>query len=105
MTGPGIRVTITRFVENYQPGIVECTFTDAHGAAHTFIVKVPYVTAEHLAADSTYPANGSIACRIIDGGDTLQTRRVLIIDTDEPDGVESEGGITRFEVFADQLTE
>lgn len=99
-----IRATITRFVENYQPGIVECRFTDAHGTEHIFVLKMPYVTSEHLAADSLYPIPGSIACRIIDTRETIQGQRVVIVDTDEPDAIESSTGISRFEVFADQLT-
>jgi hypothetical protein len=101
----GIRATITRFVDDYQPGVVECRFVDAHGAEHVFVLKTPYVTSEWLAADSTYPVPGSIACRVIANNKTVQGDGVITVDTREPDAVESLAGISRFEVFADQLTE
>ncbi|HEY1304230.1 MAG TPA: hypothetical protein VGF24_11805 [Vicinamibacterales bacterium] len=53
-----------------------------------------------------YPAPGSIACRIIASNDgDAHRRRIVIVDTDEPDAIESEDGISGFEVFADQLTD
>jgi hypothetical protein len=100
-----IRATITRFVDDYQPGIVECRFVDAHGVEHVFVLKTPFVTSEWLGADSTYPLPGSIACHIIGSGETVRGKRVVTVDTTEPDAVESLAGISRFEVFADQLTE
>jgi hypothetical protein len=69
-------------------------------------VKVPLVTDHNLVADSVYPAPGSIACRIIASNDgDAHRRRIVIVDTDEPDAIESEDGISGFEVFADQLTD
>lgn len=41
-----VSVQIVRFVDDYQPGIVECQLLDAEGAVHFFIEKVPIVAAE-----------------------------------------------------------
>jgi hypothetical protein len=36
-----LALQIVRFVDDYQPGVVECEFIDANGRPHTFIGKVP----------------------------------------------------------------
>jgi len=100
-----IRATITRFVDDYQPGIVECRFTDAHNVEHIFVLKIPLVTDKELTVDSVYPVAGFIACRIVDSREPLQGRIVVIVDTAEPDGIESSAEVSRFEVFGEQLTE
>jgi len=46
---------IVRFVDEYQPGIVECEFADAEGRIHKIIEKIPIVTAADLWSDSAYP--------------------------------------------------
>jgi hypothetical protein len=38
---PSLRVQIVRFVDEYQPGIVECQFRDADGQMHSAIGKLP----------------------------------------------------------------
>ena len=43
-----LKVEITRFVDEHQPGFVACEFQDANGRRHTFIEKVPLVTAVDL---------------------------------------------------------
>lgn len=40
---PNLRVKIVRFVEAYQPGIVECQFHDADGRVHSIIGKIDYL--------------------------------------------------------------
>ena len=64
------------------------------------------VSAEDLDADSVYPCAGVVACtmigsviRVVDG------RQMATVDTESPWGVESTGGVSRFEVYADQLVE
>jgi hypothetical protein len=46
-----------RFVEAYQPGIVECQFRDADGQTHSIVGKMPCFTAADLWFDSEYPQN------------------------------------------------
>jgi hypothetical protein len=47
---PFLRVEIVDFVDEYQPGIVQCAFRDAHGKQHTFVEKIPRVTNRDLMA-------------------------------------------------------
>src|ERR1700733_4036676 len=67
----GVQVQIVPFVDDYQPGIIECQFIDAHGRLWSFIEKVPVVTELDLDGDSSYPQPGVIACeeveRFLDG--------------------------------------
>ncbi len=62
---PSLRVQIVRFVEAYQPGIVECQFQDADGQVHSIIGKMPYFTDADLWFDSEYPQPGEVECRVL----------------------------------------
>ena len=63
---PSLRVQIVRFVDEYQPGIVECQFRDADGQMHSIIGKLPYFTSADLWSDSEYPQPGEVECRVLD---------------------------------------
>lgn len=52
-------VSIIRFVDDTQPGVVACEFEDAEGRRHTVIDKVPIFTCEPLDAESIYPKLGA----------------------------------------------
>jgi hypothetical protein len=101
---PAIKVRITRFVDEDQPGFVECQFVDAKNHTWTFIEKAPILTAEDLWSDSGYPRDGVIECEVIqrsaDEGGELVT-----VDTERSAGVESTDGTTRFEIRSDILVE
>lgn len=60
-----LRVEIVRFVDEYQPGIVECQFCNADGQRHSIIGKQPYFTAADLWWDSEYPQPGEVLCRVL----------------------------------------
>ena len=62
---PCLRVQIVRFVEAYQPGIVECQFHDAEGKVHSIIGKLPCFTSANLWFDSEYPQPGEVECRVL----------------------------------------
>ena len=49
-----IKVKITRFVDDAQPGMVECEVTDALGVTRQCIDKLPIFTAASLNANSDY---------------------------------------------------
>jgi hypothetical protein len=100
-----IKVTIERFTQEWQPGIVECRFVDAAGKAHLFEEKVPVVSTENLTAQSTYPRDGIIACLLIARCATADGREIVTVDTEQPWGIESKTGQTQFDVFHDQLVE
>jgi hypothetical protein len=57
-----LRVDIVGFADESFPGFVQCAFADANGNRHTFIEKVPVVTAQELWSDSTYPQPGMVPC-------------------------------------------
>jgi hypothetical protein len=101
---PEIEVEITRFVDDSQPGFIELRFVDAFGHEHFFIEKVPVVTLEYLNADSIYPRQGFIACRIVEKK-LIDNREVFRVNTEEPWGIESTAGETEFDVFREQLLE
>lgn len=100
-----IRVKIERFTEAWQPGFVECSFVDAAGKSHVFEEKVPVVSLENLTADSEYPRDGEVACRSISSRVAADGREVVTVDTEQPCGIESKAGQTRFDVFREQLVE
>jgi hypothetical protein len=69
-----------------------------------FVAKFYDVTNRELWSDSEYPQAGFISCEIVSQGLDESGRRVAEIDTDQARGSKSSKGLTRFEVFADQLT-
>jgi len=101
----GIKVTIDRFTQEWQPGWVECSFPDAAGKAHVFEEKVPIVTDENLDARSEYPRAGIIGCQVVGTRVGPDGREVVIVDTGQPWGIESKTGETRFEVLPEQVIE
>ena len=60
-----LAIRIVRFVDDYQPGIVEAEFEDAAGVRHSVIDKVPMISLEDLDAKSEYPRAGSIRCDVL----------------------------------------
>lgn len=97
----GVSVEIRRYVDDSQPGWVECRLTDADGCEWVFVEKVPIVTVEPLDAQSDYPRRGVIACRVVER--PVDGR--VVIDTEQPWGVEATSGETRFAVRPEQLEE
>ena len=66
-----VAVSIVRFVDDYQPGIVACELIDADGRAHTFIDKAPVFTDELLDASSSFtPGPESPAAPLCEPGAT-----------------------------------
>lgn len=98
-----LRITITRFIDEHQPGFVEGKFTDAHGLEHTVQEKVPVVSQEDLWTDSEYPRYGVIACLIEGTAENAEGQTILTINTLQPWGVETLEGLTVFDVFAHQV--
>jgi hypothetical protein len=108
MTQPmiGLRVIITRCVgDEPQPGVVECEFSDAHGHRWTFVEKTAIVSAEYLNTPTSYPRPGVIACEIVLRTKDATGREIVLVDTEQPSGVESADGTTRFEVLPNALVE
>ena len=100
----GVKIEITRFIDDSFPGFVECRLIDAWGNQHLFIEKVPIVTSESLDGSNSYPQSGIIACRIVDRRD-VDGHEILKIETETPWHIESTTGETSFNVGRNQLVE
>ena len=81
---PSLRVQIVRFVEAYQPGIVECKFRDAGGQTHSIIGKLPCFSVATLWFDSEYPQPGEVECRIL--GSPVQGAVRIMLAEEMTDG-------------------
>lgn len=102
---PWIRVQIVRWVDDHQPGWVECHFVDAAGAEHRLVEKAPVLTDEPLGAASSYPRPGGVACTVLSRARGGDGHELVTVDTDRPWGLRATDGATRFVVRADQLHE
>jgi hypothetical protein len=102
-----LAVEIVRFVDDHQPGWVECEFIDAEGHSHTLLDKVPAFgseTNEDLDAASKYPQPGVARCEILEEFRDAQGREVVRITIDKPDTLESKSGLTEFVVHPSQVS-
>lgn len=93
-----LKIIITRFISNDQPGFVECRFHDAWNKEFIVEEKIPVLTTEDLDESSTYPKNGSIACEIIREWEDENQRKLITINIGNPWSVETTNGLTQFDV-------
>lgn len=100
---PAVTVQISRFVDEHQPGFVECILTDALGESHLFVEKVPIVSTDGLWSTSSYPQPGAIACEVEEQWQDAAGRALARVNTERPWGVESTAGTTCFTVLLAQL--
>lgn len=100
---PALSIQISRFVDEYQPGFVECSLIDAQGQRHMFIEKVPIVTTEDLWSTSQYPRPGAVPCEVEAEWKDERGCSLVQVTTERPFGVESTTGQSRFIVLASQL--
>lgn len=98
-----VRVRITAFADDGQPGWVACEMIDADGVIHQFVEKAPVLSNEGLRHDSAYPRNGAISCEVISRWTDDLGRDLSKVDTSQPWGVESKGGITEFVVHSNSI--
>ncbi len=99
-----IRIKITSFISDDQPGFVECKFNDAWNKEHTVQDKVPIVTEKYLDANSDYPQDGVIACEIIAKWKDKDERTIYSVTTEKPWAVETIDGLKEFDILEEQLT-
>lgn len=102
---PHLAITIVRFVDDHQPGLVECEFADAEGRIHKIVEKIPLVTAADLWRDSTYPQPGSVACEVLRKWSDEHGRELARITTDRPWSIESTEGLSEFVMLSSQLSD
>jgi hypothetical protein len=100
-----VAVHITRFVDDHQPGFVECQLVDAAGVSHIFAGKVPVVATEELRSTSSYPCSGQIDCQVLAQWVDVDGVGLCRIDTSQPWGVESNAGVTEFVVASSQIVQ
>lgn len=100
-----IKILITSFIDDHQPGFVECKFYDAYGKEHIVQDKVPIVTEKDLDANSEYPQDGIVACEILKVRYDPKGQKILTVDTSKPWAVDTIYGLTEFDVFEEQLIE
>jgi hypothetical protein len=100
-----IRVWICRWVDDDQPGWVECELRDDTGSTHVFREKVPVVTHAALGPLSRFPRPGVIACVVLGRHRAADGHEVVSIDTQLPWGMESTSGLSRFDVDARNLVD
>jgi hypothetical protein len=100
---PAVAVRITRFVDDHQPGFVECQLVDAAGDSHFFVEKAPVVTTQVLLSNSSYPCPGAIDCQVLAQWQDANGVGLYRIDTSKPWGIESNDGITEFVVTGSQM--
>lgn len=102
--GQNLSVQIVRFVDDQEPGWVECEFVDAEGHKHKLIDKVPIFTAHPLDRASTYPGSGSVRCKVLAEWRDANGRELSLISTARPDAVDSSEGSSEFVVLSNQLS-
>jgi hypothetical protein len=100
---PAVTVQISRFVDDHQPGFVECILMDALGKSHLFVEKAPIVSTDDLWSTSNYPQPGAIACEVAEQWQDEAGRSLVRVSTERPWGVESTAGTTCFTVLLAQL--
>jgi hypothetical protein len=100
-----LKVVITRFTSNDNPGFAEATFKDAWGQEIIFHEKIPIFTKDDLDENTQYPQPGVIACNPVKKFIDKDGRLIVTVNTDEPWGVESIDGIKQFNILPEQLTE
>ena len=100
-----IRIKITSFISDDQPGFVECKFNDTWNREHIVHEKIPIVTKKYLNANSEYPQYGVIACEIITEWKDKDERTIFTVRTEKPWAVDTIDGLTEFDILEEQLIE
>ena len=101
---PSVAIQIARFVDEYQPGIVECVLVDAFGRPHVFIERAPVVSTENHGSTSCCPRPGAIACEVIAEWWNEDGQALTRVNTERPWGAESTEGLTEFVVPASEVS-
>lgn len=98
-----IRVSITKYISNDQPGIVECIFIDAWNKVHIVHEKAPVVTDKELDFDSEYPQEGILDCKIIQESNDINGRKIISVTTSQPWDIETVEGLQEFQLLEEHL--
>jgi hypothetical protein len=99
------KVQITAFLDDWQPGWVECKFKDAYDCEVIIHEKVPVVSSEWLNKSSDYPTKGKIGCIVVNRYVDGEGQEIIKISTSTPWGIESIDGRNEFDLLPEQLFE
>jgi hypothetical protein len=100
---PKLIIEILRYVDDHFPGWVECKLVDALSQEHLFVEKAPMVTSAYLGPESSYPQSGVIACEQEAQWVDESARKLVLVSTERPWGVESTTHLSNFVVLQAQL--
>jgi len=99
-------VTIIEYISSGSyPDWVRCRFEDAHGRLWSIFEKVPVVTPHGFDETTPLPHLAYVAVVVLKTYLDAQGREVATVDTDSIWGIESEDGVSVFDVFYTQLVE
>lgn len=99
-----LRVTITRYTSEDQPGWVECRLLDAFGREWLFEDKLPIFSAEDgIGFHTSFPKEGMIRCEVLNRRRNNAGAEIVTVDTELPDHVAARTGETKFDVRPDQI--
>lgn len=98
-----VKASVVRYVDDDQPGFVECILVDAAGVEHAFVEKVTVVTLENLGLDSEYPRPVEFDCEIVEEWMDEGGQALVRVSTELPWHLESVAGVSVFVVRADQV--
>ena len=98
-----IKVKITEFISNDQPGFVKCLFFDAWSKEHIVHEKIPVVTEKYLDENSDYPQSGVVACEIIKVWIDNNNRQLFTVTTEKPWDIETVEELNKFDLLEEQL--
>jgi hypothetical protein len=103
---PSLMAQIVRYIsDDPQPGLVECVLIDAFNQSHLFIEKTAIVSSESLRSTSAYPTMGKLACKIVAEWTDDDGRSFARVCTEQPWGIVSSKGATKFVVRSSQLSQ
>jgi hypothetical protein len=98
-----LQVQIARYVDDHQPGVVACEFTDADGRLHTIIDKASLFTRDRLGTASHYPHPGIVHCEVLGSFLDDDGRALVRIKLERSDHIQSTKGLTQFVVLESQV--
>jgi len=99
-------VEITKIIDDdCWPAVVECKFSDAYGKEHTINEKFPIVTSEIITPNSTFPQKGMVRCSLLKKIIDKDVGLIIEVSTEIPDYVESLDGLSKFNLFTEQVVE
>ena len=92
-----IKAKATKIIDDTgYPELVLVEFYDYYGKKHNFIEKWPVLSVQEF--DDSFPKECTIACTLVE-----EREMSYIVDTSRPWGIESEEGLTVFQISKDLL--